>query len=273
MEININRVLSRGERRMKRFLSIALALMAVVVMMSSIAVAQTQTVTNQENEWQFDITPYLWLSGIQGDVKSGRFSSGGAEASFSDIFQDLNAAFMGAFEVRKGKLGILLDTIYLNFSGTKNTPDSSIGEVETNLKVGLYSLAGEYRIVEKPLALDFLLGARYATISADLDILPGKYPQILEGRSVSDSMNYWDGFAGMRALFPLSENWSLMGYFDLGGGGSNFTFQGIAGINYQISKHFVIKGGYRYLAIDADDSKFVYDVQLGGPYLGLGLRF
>ncbi len=258
---------------MKRFLSIALVLMAAVVMMSTLAVAQTQTGTNQENQWQFEFTPYLWLSGIEGDVRSGRFSSGGAETSFSGLFQDLNASFMGAFEVRKGNLGVLLDTIYLNVSGTQNTPDSAIGEVETNLKVGLYSLAGTYRVVEKPLALDLLLGARYATLSADLNVLPGKYPQILEGRSVSDSMNYWDGFAGMRALVPLSENWSLMGYADFGGGGSNFTFQGIAGINYQVSKYFVIKGGYRYIKIDADDSNFVYNVQLGGPYLGLGIRF
>jgi len=71
----------------------------------------------------------------------------------------------------------------------------------------------------------------------------------------------------------LSEHWSLVGYFDFGAGSSNWTFQGIAGINYQISKNFIIKGGYRYLMIDAEDSALVYDVKVGGPYIGLGIRF
>ena len=258
---------------MKRFLAIVLSLLAAVVMMAAPATAQTQATTTQESQWQFEITPYLWVAGIEGDVRSGRFSSGGVEASFSDIFQDLNGAFMGAFEARKGRWGILLDTMYLNISGTEDTPDRGIGDVDVKLKAGIYSLAGAYRVVEKPFALDVLAGVRYITVSADLDIEPGKYPQIMQGRSVSDSMYKWDGFAGMRAILPLSENWSMVGYFDFGAGNSNWTFQAIAGINYQISKNFVIKGGYRYFMIDAEDSAFVYDVKIGGPYLGLGIRF
>jgi opacity protein-like surface antigen len=256
---------------MKRFLAVVVILMAAVMLMAAPAGAQTQT--TQANPWEFEFTPYLWAAGIEGDVRNGRFGSGGVEASFTDIFQNLNGAFMGAFEARKGRWGIVLDGLYLNVSGTEDTPNRAIGNVDVGLKTGIYSLAGLYRVVEKPFTLDVLAGVRYATVSADLDIEPGKYPQIMQGRSTSRSMDWWDGFAGMRALFPLSERWSLVGYFDIGAGGSNFTFQALAGVNYQISKHFVIKGGYRFFMIDADDSAFVYDVKLGGPYLGLGIRF
>jgi opacity protein-like surface antigen len=258
---------------MKRFLSIVLALMAAVMLMAAPAGAQTQGGTTQESPWEFEFTPYIWAAGIEGDVRNGRFSSGGVEASFTDIFQNLNGAFMGAFEARKGRWGMLLDGLYLNVSGTEDTPNRAIGDVDVGLKTGIYSLAGLYRAVEKPFALDILAGVRYATVSADLDIEPGRFPQIMQGRSLSHSMDWWDGFVGMRALIPLSERWSAMGYFDIGGGGSNFTFQAIAGVNYQISKHFVIRGGYRFIMIDADDSTLVYDVKLGGPYLGLGIRF
>jgi opacity protein-like surface antigen len=258
---------------MKRFLSIVLALIATFMLMAAPAAAQTQTGTTQENQWQFEFTPYLWLAGIEGDVRHGRFGSGGVEASFTDIFQNLNGAFMGTLEARKGRWGILLDTIYLSISGTVDTPDRAIGDVDVKLKTGIYSLAGLYRAVEKPFALDILAGVRYATVSADLDIEPGRFPQIMQGRSVSDSMHWWDGFAGMRALIPLSERWSMLGYVDIGSGGSNFTLQAVAGVNYQISKHFVIKGGYRFIMIDVEDSAFVYDVKLAGPYLALGIRF
>jgi opacity protein-like surface antigen len=258
---------------MKRFLAIVVALIAAVVMMAAPAAAQTQAETTQENQWQFEITPYLWMAGIKADVRSGRFSSGGVEASFSDISGNLNAAFMGTFEARKGRWGILLDTMYLNLSVDGDTPDRAIGVVDLKLKQGMYSLAGTYRLVEKPFALDVLAGVRYANVSADLDIGPGTYPRVLQGRSVSKTTDWWDGFAGMRGLVPLSERWSLVGYFDFGAGGSNWTFQGLAGINFMISKNFIIKGGYRYLAIDVENSALVYDVKLLGPYLALGIRF
>jgi len=250
---------------------IVLAVIVAIMLMSIPAAAETSS--SPESSWQFDFTPYLWLAGIDGDVRIGRFSSGGAEASITDIFQDLNGAFMGTFEVHKGRWGILFDAIYFDISGTAETPDRAIGNINTELSMGMYSLAGTYRLVEKPLALDLVAGARYATVSADLVVEPGKYPNILEGRSVSDSMNWWDGFVGMRGLIPLSKRWSLLGYAELGAGGSNFTFQGIAGVNFQVAKHFIIKGGYRYLMIDVEDNLFVYDVQIGGPYLGLGIVF
>jgi opacity protein-like surface antigen len=262
-----------GERHMKRFLSIVVTLMTAVMLMAAPAGAQTQAATTQEDHWQFEITPYLWMAGIQADVRQGRYTGGGVDVSFSDITGSLNAAFMGTFEARKGPWGLLLDTMYMSVSVTGETPDRAIGEVDLKVTQGMYSLAGFYRVVEKPFALDLLGGVRYATVEADLDIGPGKYPQIMQGRSVSKSTEWWDGFAGMRAQFPLSERWSLVGYFDVGAGGSNFTFQALAGVNFQVSKHFVIKGGYRYLAIDLRDSEFVYDVKVAGPYLALGIRF
>jgi opacity protein-like surface antigen len=256
---------------MKRDSLIVLTVIVAIMLMAIPAKAETGS--SQESKWQFDFTPYIWLAGIDGDVRSGRFSTGGVEATFTDIFQDLNGAFLGTFEVRKGRWGILLDAVYLDISGTTETPDHTIGNVHTKLTQGMYSLAGIYRIAEKSIALDLLAGARYATVSTDLVVEPGKYPKILEGRSVSESINWWDGFVGMRGLIPLSKRWSLLGYAELGAGGSNFTFQGIAGVNLQVAKHFILRGGYRYLMIDVQDNLFVYDVQIGGPYLGLGIVF
>ena len=225
---------------MKKTLMIVITVVLAIILVSMAAAAETGS--SQESTWQFDFTPYLWLAGIDGDVRSGRFSTGGVEATFTDIFQDLNGAFLGTFEVRKGRWGVLFDAVYLDISGTTETPDRAIGNVHTELTQGMYSLAGNYRIVEQPIALDLLAGARYATVSTDLVVEPGKYPNILEGRSVSESINWWDGFVGMRGLIPLSKRWSLVGYAEFGAGGSNFTFQGIGGVNLQVAKHFIIRG-------------------------------
>ena len=63
------------------------------------------------------------------------------------------------------------------------------------------------------------------------------------------------------------------GYVDVGGGGSDFTWQALAGANYAISPTMTAKFGYRYLKVDYHRDNFLYDVATGGPNAGIGLRF
>jgi opacity protein-like surface antigen len=60
---------------------------------------------------------------------------------------------------------------------------------------------------------------------------------------------------------------------DLGGGGSDFTYQLMAGVNWGFGENLSAKLGYRYLAWDYEDDGSVWDMSASGPYLGLGIRF
>jgi hypothetical protein len=64
-----------------------------------------------------------------------------------------------------------------------------------------------------------------------------------------------------------------VGYADVGAGNSNYTFQGITGVNFKLAKHFVIKGGFRFLIIDAEPKPIGMNLKMAGPYLGLGILF
>ena len=79
----------------------------------------------------------------------------------------------------------------------------------------------------------------------------------------------------VRVIVPFAQQWSMVLYGDVGGFGigSDLTYQAIAGINWQFSKHFSAKAGYRYLYQDFEDAGFVWDMAAHGPYLGLGIRF
>src|SRR5437773_4488215 len=92
------------------------------------------------------------------------------------------------------------------------------------------------------------------------------------GRSLVKSRSWVDGFVGARIQYPIAPQWSLVGYADLGGGGSNFTWQGIAGVNYAISPTMTARFGYRYLKIDYHRSDFLYNMATGGFYAGIGMR-
>jgi opacity protein-like surface antigen len=64
-----------------------------------------------------------------------------------------------------------------------------------------------------------------------------------------------------------------MGYVDVGGGGSDFTWQALAGVDWEFAKGRTLRLGYRELSWDYSHGGVVWDMKMHGPYAGLGFRF
>ena len=220
---------------------------------------------------EFDIVPYLWGAGLDGTIGIGRLPAQGVEASFSDLVSDLHFAAMGTFAVRKGNWGAIIDAIYIDLHDTVPTPDETVfGEAKVALGEQLYSGLVTYRIYDAhKTTIDFGWGGRYYRIDTDLELTSGA----AQGRSASANVNWWDWLAGMRVVGHPSKRWSLLFYADLGGGGSQLTWEGIAGADFAFNKTVSMAFGYRYLAIDYEENKLLYNVAMAGPYLGLGFHF
>ena len=216
-------------------------------------------------QWQFEATPYLFASGIDGEVKIGRLPTGGVETSFSDLTKLLDYGFMMALEGRRGDLGFLADMVYMKVGDSAGTPGAIFGEVQGDMTQQLYSFAGTYRVG----SVDLLAGLRYTRIKADLVITSG----VMSGRRANSTRNFTDGVVGARFQAPVADRWTLVGYGDIGAGGSDLSYQLVGGINYASSKDVTWKAGYRYLSVDYRKDTFVYDVAYAGPYLAVGLRF
>jgi opacity protein-like surface antigen len=77
----------------------------------------------------------------------------------------------------------------------------------------------------------------------------------------------------VRARRVFAQKWSLLGYLDVGTGGTKYSYQAIAGIGWNISKTFALELGYRLLAENYDKTTFLYDIRTAGPYLGLAIAF
>jgi hypothetical protein len=86
-------------------------LVGALVFAAAPAVAQASAST--PDKWTFTASPYVWFSGLSGDVSN---PSGGEDfsADFGDIFATLKLAWMSLLEVRRGRLSALVDTMYLN---------------------------------------------------------------------------------------------------------------------------------------------------------------
>lgn len=232
------------------------------------ALAQSSTAA-KPGAWQFKATPYLWGAGLDGSVGIGNLPASSVDASFSDLFKVLDIGVMAVFEGRRDRWGFVVDAIYIKLSDTQATPNQLFGDAKIEMQQQTYSLAGAYRVLEGDVAVDVNLGARYWDVNPELELTPGTLP----GRSGSRSETWWDGFVGGRVLWIPAEHWHVVGYADIGGGGSEMQWQALAGAGYQFNKTVSIEFGYRYLNVDYDQDDFVYDIAMAGPYVGVGFQF
>lgn len=219
------------------------------------------------DEWRFEATPYLFAAGLDGDVKVGRLAASGVETSFSDLTKILDYGFMGTLEGRRGDFGFLADAIYLKVSDSADTPGGGFGNAHAAMTQQLYAMAATWRIPDVP--VDLVGGLRYLRIKADLELTSGNFA----GRRAVDTRNFTDAYVGVRLQAPVADRWTVVGYADVGAGGSDLSYQFVGAVNYASSKDVTWKAGYRFMSVDYRKDAFVYDIDYAGPYLGVGLRF
>jgi len=250
----------------------AAAAAALLLLGATSAVAQ-QAPTPQD-AWDFIVTPYLWGAGESGTARIGSvIPEQNVDASFSDVWSNLDLGAMGLFEARKDRWGILADVFYVQLSKTSQPLlDGALGSAQLKTDNTLAEVAGAYRAWQGESAwLDVLAGLRYLDLSANITLFSSKL--LPQGRQDSGSADWVDGFIGVRARQSFAEKWSLLAYLDIGTGGSKYSYQAIAGIGWSASKTIGIELGYRLLAEDYDTSRLLYDIRTAGPYLGVAITF
>ncbi len=277
------------------FKTVLAALMAAAVLFVAFQ-AEAQV---KGDQWNFSITPYLWLPNVNGTLKYSIPPGGGGSPEVgvgpADWLEALKFAMMLTGEARKERWAVFTDIIYLDLESdhgtvkavdfgltTRNPVSTSLDAgTQSSLKGGLWELAGSYTAVEGGIVtLDVLGGFRYFSIRASSDWRltaavtgPGGAQSFPASGSISQSDDLWDGIVGIRGKIRLGRsNWSLPYYLDIGTGSSDYTWQAMAGIAYGFSW-----GGvqlvYRHLYYDQEENKLVQNMRFSGPALGISFRF
>ena len=232
-----------------------------------------QEASSGDNKWEFQIIPYFWMAGIDGDVTvRGRRAS--VEASFSDLLKNLDFGGMLHLEAAKGKWAFFGDATYVKVSEDRTL-------IEVGSELALVELGGAYRFAELPLgkdanrllSLEVLAGGRYNYLKAEVDIFG-----LLDAKR---SQDWVDPMVGARATAKLTEKFSLRVRGDIGGFGigsaSDFAWNVVAFLGYQLSRRITLGAGWRVLDIDYEKGsgrrRFEYDVTTSGPVVGLAFRF
>lgn len=242
--------------------------------------APAQGAESPFDDWQFTLTPYLWLTSVDGQLTFDVTVKAG------DILENVDFGCMGTGEVRKGDAVFFTDFIYLNPSNDSATDRAIVASnglieipadayTKTGVNGFVWTLGVGYALVhERSATLDVFVGFRDLQLKGDLDwqfAAPlGLFPQ--SGR-VSDTAVVWDALIGVRGSVGLGQTgrWSVPYYFDVGFGSQGTTWQALVGVAYAFQWGDV-NLSYRHLAYRTDN-RLIEDVHFTGPALGATFRF
>lgn len=230
-----------------------------------------QPQANPADQWHFQFTPYLWIVGISGraglsplavDVNTG--------ITDSDI--QLNFGFMATFEARKKRIVILTDLQFSSLGTDRPSPGPLFSGASADFKTFILEPQVGYRIFDDPEKEAFfgvLGGVRYWHLKTDLTVNAG----VLPGVTTSRSRGWVDGIGGVRGKTRLTPRFYVTGEADLGGGGSNFTYHFFGGGGFLVGRRYALIAGYRYLNVNYNKDRVLFDMALQGPLFGFGIKF
>ena len=247
-------------RRALRLAAVSVA--AFFVCTTGVGAQSTRsTSAKPDSGWAYTVTPYAWIAGLKGNVGIGPVEAR-VDLSAGDILKLLDFAAMVYGEARHNGVIFSLDAIYLKISdGESFAIRGDTGALrlsERNLV--LQPMIGHAVTINKTLSVDALLGLKYWSIGADLDV---DRPSGVS-RSHSRSTDWVDATVGLRVNWIPKERFRVLAYGDGGGGGAwnNWQVYGTAG--YDVSTRWTVGAGYRTSGVYFRDEQFLAATHVRG---------
>jgi hypothetical protein len=231
------------------------------------------------DEWRFEVTPYLWGTGIRGTVNLNNELAKSADMSTSNVLSNLKSGGMIAAEAHKGKWGIMGDLISATLQNSGSVPvrtpegDATIGDkvtVQQTILTGAFT----YTVANtKDAYVDALLGVRAIDITATL-ALNDEGTSIQ--RSISKKTSTVDPIIGAKGRYRIADStWYIPFYGDIGSGGgtTNVTWQLMAGVGKTFNKVVDASLTYRALYYDMKDGGVLAKTTMLGPQIAVTFKF
>lgn len=247
---------------------LAAGLLAAAIPAALPAAAQTYPTSDG---WAFAVSPYVWLPGLSTSVGTSR-GTVDVDMSSGDAVSDLNFAFMGAAEARKGKWGLIGDLVYSDISTSDSTPLGALWDkAEVDTKLSAITVYAGYRVFENDRAyLDVLGGGRFFSLDVDLSLTPGA----ARGLSYNLSDNWANPVFGLRGRYQFNDKWYATALGDLGGfAGDSNSWQAFGSVGYQFNPTWSLQAGWRYMDVEKSIDNIDIGVALNGPIIGFTARF
>jgi len=215
----------------------------------TIALISTSAWSQDSEQLDWKITPYLWLVNFGGDLSIGPIDQE-IDTSFSDIVSNLDFAAQIYGELGKGKHAFHVDYTYLRLKPDPTKlpsppflPDS---ELSTKLTNNIFETAYNYRW-NGPDGPALVLGARL--IDMEIRMNPARLPAVNAGP------NWWDYFVGIKTHNIISTKWDFDFYGTIGTGGSDLPWTAQVSFGRRFSNDNRLMLGFRAWGLDYSEVK------------------
>lgn len=236
-----------------------------------------------EETWT-EVGLYVFHFDTEGDAQIGNVTVD-VDLEFSDILDNLDNAFKGYIEHRRGKWSFIGDLLHLEVSDDGSIARDEIIRVELDAEYKQTVFGGYvgYRILEREydaadLGLDLLVGARYTGMELDLSAavtVPAPFPSLSRDRDEDE--DWIDAVLGLRLQYGGRKGWSGTFWADVGDGSDSSSLQFMALATYRGDSNWIFSGGYRYYNLEYETgsgtSRLDLDLDFTGPIFGVSYRW
>lgn len=219
-----------------------------------------------QDKWKFELTPYVWAAGIDGDAtvngQSTDFSVG-----FSDMVDVTDAMFAFLGVAQYGRIVLWAQVDFLSQDTDQQDDPSPAARLELDTTMTTLAAGYQFDGWSKGQTVDVLIGIRELALDTKLTVKA-------TGASFQKDTDINDTVLVVRPSFPLSDRWRFNPTLSYGSGDSESTYELQPQFQYQISKTWATRIGYRTLSYDIEsDAGNKVDVTFSGLLIGFGGTF
>jgi len=251
--------------------AVARTLVSTVVAVVMLA-APRQRATAQldtTHVWRFNVTPYLWLAELNGQIGVGPVTSS-VNLSAGNVLDMLKFGVMVTAEARYGPWSGAVDGVYaLLGAGRVFALRGDTGSLSLNSSSTMIQPMGGYTFGDSAWAVDILASMRIWKLSNTLDVFSSQRPS----NAHSAARTWVDATPGFRVRWTPMEDVRFVFYADGGLGGSQTTWQIYSSLGYDVWRGVSLGLAYRALNVEYDRNAFLYNTTMQGLVFGLTFRF
>lgn len=222
---------------------------------------------NAAENWSAEITPYVWLAGIDADITVGD-RTGSVDVGFEDLVDYVDVAGGLLLTVQKNRWVFWLQSDYMSLdSDEAATRFDELGRLQTDITIVEAAFGYQF---DNPLSksgkVDVLIGGRYTKVENQFDSV--------FGGTHETSKDMLDPMLVLRPWFPITQNLTFNPTLAIGGGAdADLIYELQPQLQYQFTDNIALRFGYRRLYYDIEGSRGKFDGVLHGAFLGLGVKF
>src|SRR5262245_24290783 len=194
------------------------AMLATGLLAAGIA-SVAQAADEDPNAWHATFTPYVWATGLYGDVTAHGLSTE-LDASFLDVLEntDTLVGLAGRLEITKGRFGAFGDVFYVK----TEVDGAGATQLDVTTRMWLVEFGALFRVFDNReervpgFTFDVYVGGRYSSLELELE--PANAP------SRDQSKSWVDPIVGGRIGVHFTEHVFLLLSGDIGGFGVGSDF-------------------------------------------------